>query len=176
MKVLIDTYLQSNYNEVLKYTSYFVKRSKLRLSVQTVISNSYLKMLQINPEIKHEHEIKGYLFHLIKYEIIWNGTESKKELVNSLDFDLLKDETVDEFLINLQEELKIQNYRAALELYRNQQKDRVKKIFFETYFDKGYNTTRSIAKHFNISEFSSHGLITEMKQDIRQLLEKHELN
>jgi len=176
MKALLDSYLQSNYIEVVKYTSYFIKRSKLKLSIQTVISNSYIRYIQISPSIEHEHEAKGYLFHLIKTEILWNGTESKKELCNSLDFDLLKDETIDEFLINLQEEFKIQNYHAAIELYRQEQKDRIKKIFFETYFDKGYSTTRSIAKHFNISEFSTHGLITEMKKDIRELLEKHELN
>jgi hypothetical protein len=175
MKALLDTYIQCNYKEVEKYTSYFIKRSKLKLSVQTVISNAYLRYLNINPEVKHDYEAKGYLFHLIKTEIIWRDTESKKELTNAID-DYLQKEEPDDFLIKLENEFKLQNQRVAIEIYRNTQKDRVKKIFFETYFDKGYNTVRSIAKHFNISEFSSHGLITEMKQDIRQILEKHELN
>jgi RNA-binding protein YhbY len=175
MKTLLDKYLECNYKEVEKYTSYFIKRSKLKLSVQTVISNAYVRYLNINPDVKHDYEAKGYLFHLIKTEIIWRDTESKKELTNAIE-DYLQKEEPDDFLIKLEHEFKLQNQRVAIEIYRKTQKDRVKKIFFETYFDKGYNTVRSIAKHFNISEFSSHGLITEMKQDIRQILEKHELN
>lgn len=173
MKDILDQYIQSNYVEVKKYTDYFISRSKLNLESEVVISNAYLKLIQINPDIKEDYEAKGYLFHLIKSEIIWNGTASKLELVNCLNVDQQKDEEIDEYLINLAEEIKIQNYIATLELYKQTQTDRVKKIFFETYYDKGYNTVRSIAAHFNISSFAAHGLLTEIKEEIRELL-KHE--
>lgn len=174
MKGILDSYLQSNYIEVKKYTDYFILRSKLNLQSEVVISNAYLKYVAISPEIKHDYEAKGYLFHLIKCEILWNGTASKIELINCLENGQEKDE-IDDYLININEEIKLQNYKAAVELYRQTEKDRVKKIFFETYYDKGYNTVRDIAKHFDISVFSAHGLITEIKQDIRTLL-KHESN
>ncbi len=67
------------------------------------------KLVQINPDIKEDYEAKGYLFHLIKSEIIWNGTASKLELVNCLTVDQQKDEEIDEYLISLAEEIKIQN-------------------------------------------------------------------
>jgi len=63
MKDILDKYIQSNYIEVKKYTDYFVSRSKLNLTSEAVISNAYLKLVQINPDIKEDYEAKGYLFH-----------------------------------------------------------------------------------------------------------------
>jgi predicted nucleic acid-binding protein len=174
MKALLDKYLQSNYKEVQKYASYFISRSKLNLNPQTIISNSYLRYVKIDPELKHEYEAKGYFFHIIKTEILWRDTESKKELVTCLDERQVKDEIDDEILIKFEEELKYQNQKGAVEIYRNNQIDRVKLIFFETFYDKQFNTVRSIADHFGISVFAAHGLITEMKNDIREILQKHE--
>jgi hypothetical protein len=176
MKGILDTYLQSNYVEVKKYTDYFVSRSKLKIQSEVVISNAYLVLVGINPPLKEEYEVKGYLFDLIKKQLIWKGTSSKLELVRSLSCDQQKDHEADEYLINMEEEFKIQNYMAVIELYRHTQKDRIKRIFFETYYDKGYNTVRSIAQHFNISSFAAHGLITEIKEEIRELLKHGQIN
>lgn len=83
------------------------------------------------------------------------------------------EEAEDELKDKILFELNYQEQKSVIEIYRNTVDDRIKLIFFETYHDKGYNTTRSIADHFSISVFTAHAMITEMKSDLRRL--KHEL-
>ena len=177
MKALLDTYLQCNYREAQKYASYFIQRSKLKLNTNTVISNAYLRYVKIDPAVKEPHEVKAYFFHLIKTEILWRDTDSRLKFVTATDdeFQLTDYENTDlEDKINV--ELKLTAQSQAIETYRNECTDRVKLIFFETYYDKGYNTTRAIANHFDISVFAAHAMIREMKDDIQDIYTglKHE--
>ena len=48
------------------------------------------------------------------------------------------------------------------------------KAKFEAYFDKGFNTARSLAKHFNIPTTSGHYIIKEIKHKIRQIQYSYE--
>jgi hypothetical protein len=170
MKVLLDQYLQCNYNEATKYAGYFIQRTKQQLNTNTVISNAYLRYIKINPAVKEPHEVKAYFFHLIKTEILWRDTDSKLEFVTANDDELqLTDYENTDLEDKIHVELKLQTQKQAIEQYREQCNDRVKLIFFETYYDKGYNTTRAIANHFDISVFAAHAMIREMKDDIQDI-------
>lgn len=177
MKALLDKYLKSNYSEASKYAAYFISRSKLPLNPNTVISNAYLRYCKIDPQVKEIHEAKAYFFHIIKTEILWRDTDSRLEFVTASNDEMVVIDEIDLDLDNkIEIELRMQNQQNAIEVYRQNITDRVKLIFFETYYDKGINTTRTIADHFNISSFSAHLMITEMKNEIKDIFEvlKHE--
>ena len=177
MKALLDKYLQSNYNEASKYAAYFLQRSKLPINTNTIISNAYLRYCKINPSVTEAHQVKAYFFHLIKTEILWRDTDSRLEIVTAVEDELhLTDYENTDLDDKINIEVRITTQSKAIEQYREQCSDRVKLIFFETYYDKGYNTTRSIAEHFDISIFSAHLMIREMKDDIQDIYQqlKHE--
>jgi hypothetical protein len=177
MKALLDKYIQSNYIEASKYAAYFIQRSKLPLNPNTVISNAYLRYCKIQPAVKEPHEVKAYFFHLIKTEILWRDTCSRLEIVTAVeDEQHLTDDNNTDLEDKINVELKLTAQSEAIEIYRATCNDRVKLIFFETYYDKGYNTTRAISSHFDISVFAAHGMIREMKDEINEIYNrlKHE--
>jgi hypothetical protein len=172
MKDSLDRYLQHHYIDVKKYTMYLLNRIKIRIEADTVISNAYLNCLKNESKFKYGN-VKDFLFHFIKCELLFRDTNSKIEIVNSVENNMPIEEAEDELKDKILFELNYQLQKSVIEIYRNTVDDRIKLIFFETYHDKGYNTTRSIADHFNISVFTAHAMITEMKHDLRRL--KHEL-
>jgi len=177
MKLILDNWLQCNYAEAKKYASYFISRTKIPLNVNVVLSNAYLRYCKIEPPTQTEHECKAFFFHVIKTEIAWRDTDSRMELITAVEDEKhLTDEKNTELEDKINVELRLINQNKAVELYRVQCDDRVKLIFFETYYDKGYNTTRAIANHFDISVFAAHAMIREMKDDIQDIYNelKHE--
>jgi hypothetical protein len=47
--------------------------------------------------------------------------------------------------------------------------DRIKKIIFEAYYDKGHSTQTALAKYFDINSTSAFFLIKEIKQNIKEI-------
>lgn len=172
MKALLDSYITKNYKEVEKYTYYFIHRLNLNLDADVIINEAYIQCVKGLTDNLLEHEIKSRMLNLIKKEIFWSR-ESSKELITSLENHYL-DEVIDTDLddkINIEERYNIQ--MEACSHYRKNQRDQVKKIVFETYFDKGITSCRKMGKHFGISTMSAHGYIKEMKEEIKQIA--HEL-
>lgn len=174
MKKLLDKYITENYQEVNRYTHYFITRLKSKLDVDTVINNAYIQALKYKGSVEFEYQAKAVLFQLIKCELLWNS-ESKKELINSVEPDYLPEYEDTELHEKILFELRYNEQKTIIELYRSQLNDRVKLYFFEAYYDKQINTTRKIAEHFNISTASAHALINELKQGIRDLEHEYKL-
>lgn len=175
MKALLDNYIQRNYKEVNRYTNYFLHRLKSKLNADTVINNAYLRTLQYKGVIIEEYEAKALLFESIKAEVLWNS-ESKKELINSVESDYIPEVEDTDLAEKILLELKYNEQKNIIELYRSQINDRVKLYFFQAYYDKGICTTRRIAEHFNISTASAHLLIVEMKEEIRNYENTNKIN
>jgi hypothetical protein len=76
----------------------------------------------------------------------------------------------------LNSDLREMNAKGLIVSYHYKEKDPVKRIFFEAYFIKGYNTVRSIAKHFNLSNAIAHQYIKQMQLDVRAFAEKNGIN
>lgn len=174
MKALLDKYISENYKEVNRYANYFITRLKSKLDADTIINNAYLQCLKVRTPIEFEYQAKAHLFQLIKCELLWNS-ESKKELINSVESDYIPEIEDTELHEKILLELRYNEQKNIVKIYRSQINDRVKLYFFEVYYDKGINTTRKIAEHFNISSASAHELIIEIKKGIRELESKYKL-
>jgi hypothetical protein len=173
MKRMLDQYLQKNYTEVLKYTKHFIQRLKIPSSIEAdaVINNAYLHCVKLEIEGITEDKAKSYLLNTIKYELIWTqGSRTKKDdIYRSHEYlgDSLDDSSDIEHKVNLEDSYNFK--KAMVEIYRNSLDDRIKKIIFEAYYDKGHSTQTALAKYFDINSTSAFFLIKEIKQNIKEI-------
>jgi hypothetical protein len=173
MKRMLDQYIQKNYTEVLKYTKHFIQRLKIPSSIEAdaVINNAYLHCVKLEMDEVTEDKAKSYLLNTIKYELIWTqGSRTKKDdIYRSHEYlgDSLDDPSDIEHKVNLEDSYNFK--KAMVEIYRNSLDDRIKKIIFEAYYDKGHSTQTALAKYFDINSTSAFFLIKEIKQNIKEI-------
>lgn len=176
MKATLDRYISRNYNEVWKYTEYFLTKMKVKIQADVVINNSYLHVIEINDNTTDEDKVKSYLLNTIKKQIMWSTSASHtQEKVRANEIDIPND-CEDEHDLNykIKEELKYQNQKAYVEMYRRSLSDRVKVIIFEAYFDKGYTTSRAMAAYFDIPDTSAYYFIKEIKRELKRIQDENQ--
>lgn len=162
MITLLNNYITKNYDDIRRYTLYFIGRLNSQHEVDTIINNAYIKASESKHIYKEEHEAKAMFLQLIKCELLWQS-DSRKEIINSVENEYIPD-TIDD---SLEDEIKFSDRLELLENYRGKIDDKIKLIFFETYYDKRISTGRTIAKHFGISHTSAHFMINEMLESIK---------
>jgi hypothetical protein len=79
LKAILDKYINTNYSEIRKYTNYFLVRMNSTITADVVINNSYVYLVELNPDLKTENEVKSYLLNTIKKQILWNTSQSNKD-------------------------------------------------------------------------------------------------
>jgi hypothetical protein len=171
LKAILDKYLSTNYDEVRKYTNFFLVRMKRRTTADVVINNSYLYLVNLNPQLTTENEVKSYLLQTIKKQIIWTTSQSNKdEQITAFEnTNIVETDENTDLLEKIEIERKYQLHKSCIEVYRNTIKDRIKLIIFEAYYDKGYSTARSMGKYFNLPYTTAHFWIREIKEDLRKI-------
>lgn len=170
LKAILDTYINTNYAEIRKYTNYFLVRMNSTISADVVINNSYLYLVKLNPKLNTENEVKSYLLNTIKKQILWNTSQSNnEEIVTSLEYTNNETNDDSDLIYKIEQERKYQLYKSCIEIYRNTIKDRIKLIIFEAYFDKGYTTARAMGKYFNLPYTTAHYWIKEIKEDLKRI-------
>lgn len=182
MKKTLDKYISENYDEVRTYTNYILTNyhsyKNVRYSMldaDTCINNAYLHVLSIDTENTDENSVKSYLLNTIKCQIIWDTSLShKQDDIKSQEYIACDIPDDDEVSSKIEIENRYNNQRAFIEIYRNQITDILEKAKFEAYFDKGFNTARSLAKHCNIPVTSAHYIIKDIKLKIRQIQYSYE--
>ena len=178
MKEQLDRYINSNYDEVLRYTKHFLKLLNIPSSIDAdaVINNSYLHCIKVHIPDMTQDKAKSYLLNTIKYELIWTqGSRTKRDdIYKSQEHqgDDMDDTTDLEHKLMIEER---HNFKKAMvEIYRNNLDDRIKRIIFEAYYDKGHSTQTALAKYFNINITSAYFLIREIKQNIKSIQYRYE--
>lgn len=170
LKAILDTYINTNYAEIRKYTNYFLVRMNSTISADVVINNSYLYLVKLNPKLNTENEVKSYLLNTIKKQILWNTSQSNnEEIITSLEYTNNETNDDSDLIYKIEQERKYQLYKSCIEIYRNTIKDRIKLIIFEAYFDKGYTTARAMGKYFNLPYTTAHYWIKEIKEDLKRI-------
>jgi len=178
MKELLDIYISENYEEVLKYTLHFLKALNIPDSIDSsaVINNAYLYCIGLQVQCDTTDKAKSYLFNTIKYELIWTqGSRTKRDDVyKSQEYlgDCIDDTTELETKIEIEDSYNFK--KAIIEIYRNNIDDRIKKLIFEAYYDKGYSTQTALAKYFDINTTSAYFLIKEIKENVKQIQYRYE--
>ena len=170
MKVILDKYIQCNYDEVRRYTNYFLVRMNSRIDADTVINNSYLHVLNINDDTTCEDKIKSYLLNTIKCQLLWSTSQSNNDdKVTAIEESKPMDCQNTDLEWKIQLEDQYNKKKSIIEMYRNSINDRIKQIIFEAYYDKGLTTQKELSQYFNISMTAAHFLIKEIKQGIKEI-------
>lgn len=180
MKRMLDIYINNHYHEVLKYTKHFLKVLNIPSSIDAdaVINNAYIHCTKQEIEGATQDKAKSYLLNTIKYDLIWTqGSRTKKDdIYKSQEYigDCIEDNSDIEHKL-AQEEIHSMR-KAIIEIYRTEQKDVVKRIIFEAYYDKGHNTQTALAKYFDINTTSAYLQIKEIKKNINEIQYRYEEN
>lgn len=178
MKEQLDRYINRNYDEVLRYTKHFLKVLNIPSSIDAdaVINNAYIHCTKVHLPEMTQDKAKSYLLNTIKYELIWTqGSRTKRDdIYRSQEYigDSLDDTTDLDHKIEIEERHNFK--KAIIEIYRSQQHDRIKRIIFEAYYDKGHSTQTALAKYFNINSTSAYFLIKEIKENIKSIQYRYE--
>jgi hypothetical protein len=170
LKAILDKYINTNYDEIRKYTNYFLVRMNSLIDANTVINNSYLYLVKLNPDIKTENEVKSYLLNAIKQQVLWKTSQSNlDDKVTSMEYE--PNETNDDMdlIYKIEEERKYQLHKSCIEIYKNTINDRIKLIIFEAYYEKGYTTARAMGKYFDLPFTTAHYWIREIKEDLKRI-------
>lgn len=170
LKAILDRYINTNYAEIRKYTNYFLVRMNSTITADVVINNAYLYLVDLNPDINTENEVKSYLLNTIKKQILWNTSQSNKdESVTAIEYTNNETNDDSDLIYKIEQERKYQLHKSCIEIYRNTIEDRIKLIIFEAYYDKGYTTSRAMGKYFNLPYVTAHYWIKEIKEDLKRI-------
>jgi len=170
LKAILDRYINTNYAEIRKYTNYFLVRMNSTITADVVINNAYLYLVELNPDINTENEVKSYLLNTIKKQILWNTSQSNKdESVTAIEYTNNETNDDSDLIYKIEQERKYQLHKSCIEIYRNTIQDRIKLIIFEAYYDKGYTTSRAMGKYFNLPYVTAHYWIKEIKEDLKRI-------
>lgn len=182
MKATLDKYISEHYDEVRKYTNHFLKaynkKKNINLSMlnaDTCINNAYLHVLTIDKEDADENTVKSYLLNTIKCQIIWDTSIShKQDDCTSIEYIGNDEPDDDEVSRKIAIEQRFNDQRAYIEIFRRQITCPIQRVTFECYYDKGYNSARSLSKYFGISTTSAHYMLRDIKQKIREIQYSYE--
>jgi hypothetical protein len=172
MKKALDNYISSNYSEVRAYTTYFLKKMGSYIDADTVINNSYLHVINIEGD---PDKVKSYLLNTIKYQVLWSCSKSNKDdRITAIEHLLTEPIENDDLYYKLREDRIYSFNKALIEIYRNEITDRVQKIVYEAYIDRGYVTAKSMAQYFGITTTSAYYFIKDIKQNLNELQYRYE--
>ena len=170
LKAILDRYINTNYAEIRKYTNYFLVRMNSTITADVVINNAYLYLIDLNPDLNTENEVKSYLLNTIKKQILWNTSQSNKdESVTAIEYTNNETNDDSDLIYKIEQERKYQLHKSCIEIYRNTIEDRIKLIIFEAYYEKGYTTARAMGKYFDLPFTTAHYWIKEIKEDLKRI-------
>lgn len=170
MKASLDRYISSHYEELYRYTRYFCSKYNNKLTIDAVISNAYLHVISIK-DPGPDPDVKGLMMNSIKRQVIWKNVDSYKDeriYANEIAIPDTYDDQED-LTYKVVIEQQYQSWKSCVDIYRDSLNDNVKIAVAKAYFDEGYTTARSMAKHFNIPPTSAHYLIAEIKNKLKNI-------
>lgn len=176
MKRILDRYISAHYEEVYRYTRYFCAKYNPKLTIDLVINNAYLHVIEIDDNTTDENKVKSYLLNSIKRQILWQNLDTnKQERLISSEI-AIPDGPEDNHDINrkIDIEQKYHEWKSCVDIYRDSLTDNVKITVLDAYIVKGYNTARSMASYFNITNTSAHYLIAEIKKNLKRIYHENQ--
>lgn len=161
----INQVYEKKYERIKKITtSYIVKANRGYLEPDVLINESYLHLLKVSGKIEKQ-EIESVILKFIKNNVLWSqgkihkaekyqgGTEEPDDRIDD-----------DEIEKKIEHEKKL----ICIEKVYDNSTDFIKKRVHEVVTVKKIINSRSLAKHFDISEGSARQLLNQLKNDINE--------
>jgi hypothetical protein len=153
------------------------KQNKRYINPCTAVNEAYLYVYEkCMNKFSNEDQLQRIVINYIKMMTIWNGSVSFTHLEKVMTSDYIPD-VIDDFYENLDSKLEIEFWyndkKCLLQMYRDQEQDKIKQIIYDCYFNKGITKGVKLAKHLQINKDYACKYIREMKKDIRDFQDKN---
>ena len=161
-------------------------KNNKKIDTNAAINEAYLHMIRYS--ISTKKELEKLVVNFLNMNIQWTNSKlNKQERVgehndklnaknyydDTLDSNNKQDEPIeDEMDVELETKILIEKWwdekQCILQMYRDQEKDKIKQIIYDCYFIKGITKGVDLAKHLKINKDYSCKYIRNLKQDIQE--------
>jgi hypothetical protein len=172
----IDIFINENYNFLQTIAKGMAYKRRRKYDPSILITEAYEHCLKNADKIQDTNQLQRWLIAKMSFECNFSKSKtSTQNILHSMDYvgDCYDSEVDLEYKLN--SDLREIQAKGLIVSYHMREKDPVKRIFFEAYFMKGYNTVRSIAQYFKLSNAIAHQYIKQMQLDVRAFAEKNDI-
>lgn len=163
----IDTYAAIN-EAYLHLSRYQVSNKK---ELEKLVVNFLNMNIQWTNSKLNKQERVGQHNDKLNARTHYGGTGERNEDTSTENFKP-KEEPTDEMDVELETKILIEKWwdekQCILQMYRDQEKDKIKQIIYECYFVKGITKGVDLAKHLGINKDYGCKYIRILKQDIQE--------
>lgn len=164
----IDTY--AAINEAYLHLSRYQISTKKELE-KLVVNFLNMNIQWTNSKLNKQERV-GQHNDKLNTKSFYGGTGERNEDTSTENFKPNKEEPTDEMDVELETKILIEKWwdekQCILQMYRDQEKDKIKQIIYECYFVKGITKGVDLAKHLGINKDYASKYIREMKSDIQE--------
>lgn len=148
-----------------------------KIDVHAAISEAYIYVIERSDLCTTPDMMQRIAIQFLNKSIIWSTSKlNKLEKVNNNNEFIPEDSAIDDSDIDEKIELELwyTQKKCTLEMYKEQETDKVKLIIFDLYYNRGITKGIDLAKHLGINKDYACKYIREMKQTIRNYEKQNE--
>ena len=164
MKELIDKYFTENYEYLKKVAEFHINRCGRDFEPDILVSNAYVYLIESIGKYSNE-DIPKWCTAFMCFEMERSKSKSNYHNNKTKNNDLSIDEAFN-FLVDKEVEKEIL-FCIDMDTFITNL-DRFDLILWEVYYEKGIQTKRDIAEHFNIDPSSALIYINRVKEKYKQ--------
>lgn len=170
----INDFYTNNIKMLEKIAAGVSYKKNRNINPSATISESYLYIYKIKDKINSIDDLQRYIIHWIKQMVGTWGNNNK--LINDegnkkIDVSYIP-EVVDDFSDNIDDKIETEmwynNVRCIMDMYKEQETNKIKLIIFDCYFNKGIIKGADMAKHLNINKNYACSYIKQLRTDIKE--------
>jgi hypothetical protein len=170
-------------------------KNNKKIDTNAAINEAYLHMTRY--DISTKKDLEKLVVNFLNMNIQWTNSKlNKQERVGQHNDKLNtksfyggsdddtstenfkpKEEPTDEMDVELETKILIEKWwdekQCILQMYRDQEKDKIKQIIYDCYFKKNITKGVDLAKHLGVNKDYSSKYIREMKNEIKDFYENY---
>jgi len=180
-KEKIDEYFNKNYKQIIDYIkNCFFNNHIFNEEPEYFATELYLFILKKKEIIKDEVELKKFVSNFIYMHTKWSNSnyresgQQQKRLKNIEFTPEFHDNEIDESLDELiNDEIKLDDYQAICELYRQNETNLEKQIVWDIFFVEGKKTYKEFGEYCGFSITPAGKFIKQLKKDLKEFYDDY---
>jgi hypothetical protein len=169
----INNYYRENNKLLTKVIKGILYKKNKKINIDIIINESYIHVYNNIDSINNEDELQRMILNFINKSIIWTNSKiNKQERLNDFEFNEFEGDNFDQQDIELINKINIEKWyddkQCLLQMYRQQETDKVKQIIFDCFFIKKITKGVDLASHLKVNKDYACKYIRTLKNDIKE--------
>ena len=178
----INNYYRENNKLLTKVIKGILYKKNKKINIDIIINESYIHVYNNIDSINNEDELQRMILNFINKSIIWTNSKINKQerlrsqtfhkSVNDFEFNEFDTNSFDQQDIELINKINIEKWyddkQCLLQMYRQQETDKVKQIIFDCFFNKKITKGVDLASHLKVNKDYACKYIRTLKNDIKE--------